>query len=437
MRRNLTVGILGETKYAESRAPLTPDDVRWLVDKGVSVEVETRKTRVFSDEEYRTSGAAVVDKFRRASLLVGIKEVEPNRLLPRKAYLFFSHTVKGQAHNMPLLQTCVDNHITLIDYERIVDRAGNRLVYFGRFAGVCGMADSLHYYGKKLDRIGSKNPFAVVRPAHEYGSLASLKKAVARLGESVRRNGIDGKTAPLIVGVTGHGHVLEGVREILDLIDPVEIHPRDMPQFVRHEKTACRRIFKIIFLREEKIRKKNGKGFYFEEYLRRPGLFVSNLDRYLPYITMLINTSYWDNRYPRLVPRSMVRRLARRKPFRLQFIGDISCDIAGSVELTNRATTPDEPVYTYLPRTDTYEAGCGVDGITILARDNLPAELPADASVEFSRQIRDYVYQIAAHGVVEVTAHAALPAEIRGAVITEGGMLTPAYRRLAKFLKRA
>lgn len=156
MRRNLCVGILRETKEHEGRAPLTPQDVKWLIKKGVKVEVESSPIRIFKDREYKKNGARIVDRFRNASLLIGIKEPKIEDLYDNKIYIVFSHTIKRQFQNMPLLKVLFEKKNTLVDYEKIVDLRGKRLVYFGRFAGICGTVDSLHYLGQKLQWQGIK-----------------------------------------------------------------------------------------------------------------------------------------------------------------------------------------------------------------------------------------------------------------------------------------
>jgi alanine dehydrogenase len=435
MRKPLSVGILRETKAYERRAPLTPADVKWLVKKRIKVEVQSSAERIFKDSEYKKNGAVIVEKFKNATLLLGIKSPHPEELFKNKIYMIFAHVAKGQAEGMPLLKSSLKNRITLIDYEKIADTWEDRLVYFGRFAGICGMIDSLTFYGRKLEWLGLANPFSAIKPALEYQSLSDAKKDVLRAGEKIRRHGFEKKSSPFIVGITGHGNVSSGAREILDLLHPIDVHPRDILKFVKHQKKMRNRIYRIVFVREEKFRSKSGRGFYFEEYMRHPNRFESNLDSYLPYINMLIHTSYWDERFPRMVTKKMIQTLSRKKIFRLKFIGDISCDINGSIELTHRATTPEEPTFTYNPKTKKYTRDYTSKGITILAVDNLPSELPGDASIEFSGMIRDYVYQVAAHGVKDVTKHAALPLEVRGAALTQNGKLTKNYRYLSNCLK--
>lgn len=434
MRDHLAVGILRETKGFEHRTPLVPSDVEWLVKRGVTVEVESSPHRAFQDGEYSACGARIVEKIENAGLLVGIKEPRVNDLHTNKAYMVFSHTAKGQPCNMPLLNACIRKKITLIDYEKIVDLYGSRLVFFGRFAGICGMVDSLHYLGRKLTARGIENPFAFIKPAFQYGSLDELKEDLDKVGQRIKTGGFVDELTPFIIGITGHGNVSRGAQEVLDLLKPVEIHPRDMREFIDHQRKQRHKVYKIVFLREEKFRSKKGKGFYFEEYLKHPRDFESNLDVYLPYINILMHTAYWDSRFPRLVPKDMVQVLFREQPFRLEFIGDLSCDVEGSVEITHMATAPDRPVFTYDPANDRYVDGFSSKGVTVLAVDNLPAELPKDASDDFSGLIRDYVYQIAAHGVTDITHHMAIPVEIRNAVVTEKGKLTKNSRYLRKFL---
>jgi len=435
MRKNLCVGILQETKEGEKRTPLVPADVNWLVRRGIKVEIQASKDRIFKDREYKKAGAKVANVLKKSTLLLGIKEPDPTILLDKKIYMVFSHTIKAQPNNMPLLKECLKRDVTLVDYEKITDTHDKRLVYFGRFAGICGLIDSLHYLGKRLEWKGIKNPFTLINPAQKYKTLHKVRDAMYRLDGSIRRNGFNKRLSPFIIGITGHGNVSRGVQEILEPLNPTEIHPKDMKKFIRHQKPMRKKIYKIVFLREEKFRAKDNKGFYFENYLERPERFESNLGFYLPYINVLLHTSYWDKRYPRMIKRDMIDRLYRKKHLRLEFIGDISCDVSGSIELTYRTGTQENPTFTYDPERGAFVDGYRSKGITILARDNLPAELPLDSSREFSKLLREYVYQIAAHGALDLTRHVAIPNEIRKAVITEKGRLSRDYRYLAKWVK--
>jgi alpha-aminoadipic semialdehyde synthase len=423
MKKKLCIGLLREPREDERRTPLTPADVKWLVKNGIKVEVESSDTRVFKDKNYERNGARVVDRFQNASLLLGIKQPKVESIYPQAIYMIFSHTMKGEPHNIPVLKALLEKKTTLIDYEKIVDSHGRRLVYFGRLAGICGLVDSLHYLGKKLEWRGRQNPFASLKPAYKYSSLEAINQMLASLEHLLYKKEFE--CTPFIIGILGHGNASKGLQEMLDLLNVEEVHPKDMLRFFRHQRRKNRKIYKITFLREEKIRSKEGKEFYFEEYLKNPEKFESNLDKYLPYLNMLINTAYWDDRYPRMVTKNMIHKLWRKKPFRLEFIADIPCDINGSIELTYKLTTISNPVFTYNPETRELKDGYKSPGITVLARDNLPSELPKDASVEFSSLIRDYVCQIATH---------AMPAEVRRAIIVEQGKLTKDFKYLQRFL---
>lgn len=435
-RKELTVGILAETKNKwERRAPLSPTDIAWLVRRGIRIEVEASASRIYKDSEYRRHGAKIVQKFKNARLLVGIKEPPIEALYPQSVYMIFSHTTKGQSNNRKLLKAFLVKKITLIDYEHITGPDKQRLVFFGRFAGVCGMIDTLHVYGQIMKAKGIPTPFSNLKKTLHYASFNKAREAIKTIRGKIKERGFDKRISPFIVGITGHGNVSQGAQEILSLLGGEKIHPRNIHQFIQTHKPAGKKIYALVFQREEKLRSKKGGGFYFEEYLKNPRSFESNLDCYLKDLNILINASYWDPRYPRLLPEKMVQNLYKKSPeFRLTTIGDLSCDIGGTIEITKMVTTPEKPAYTYLPKTGKILQGINPAGIAIMATDNLPCELPKEATQEFSSQIRDYVYQIAAHGALDVKNHHALPREIREAAIAQGGKLTTSYKYLGKYL---
>jgi len=175
MKSNLVIGILKETRStSECRAPLTPKDVALLIKKGIEVEVESDAKRIFDDSAYKKAGAKIVKELKGASIIVGIKNPALKKIMRDKIYLLFSHTIKGQKENIPFLKKMLSCNCTLIDYEKIVNSAGKREVYFGRFAGICGAIDSLFYFGRKTAAQGIKNSFEKLKPAHKYSSLAEV-----------------------------------------------------------------------------------------------------------------------------------------------------------------------------------------------------------------------------------------------------------------------
>ncbi|MFQ5713273.1 MAG: hypothetical protein ACE5GU_04520 [Candidatus Scalinduaceae bacterium] len=434
MRKTLVVGILPESKNTwERRAPLRPRDVAWLVKKKIPVEVASSSLRIYKDSQYRRAGAKIVPQFQKANLLVGIKEPPVDTLTPNSIYMVFSHTTKGQEYNQRLLATFLKKKITLIDYEHIKGSLGERLVYFGRYAGICGMIDTLHVFGQKVKLQGIPNPFSDLKNAVYYGNYGSAKTALDRVVEKIQRKGLDKKLVPFVIGILGHGNVSQGAQELLEHIEAVDIHPKGIELLARNRTYHKKKIYKLVFQREEKLRSKKGKSFYFEEYLNHPERFESNLDKLLPFLNILVNASYWDRRYPRLLPEAMLRKLYRTKPdFRLSVIGDLTCDIRGTIEITRRVTTASEPAFVYDPVSRKINNDLSHSGIAVMAIDNLPCEFPKESSMEFAEQIRDYVYQIAAHGVIDVTNHNALPNVIRNAAVTQNGRLTRRFKYLKK-----
>ncbi|NQT33459.1 MAG: hypothetical protein HQ594_07295, partial [Candidatus Omnitrophica bacterium] len=202
----------------------------------------------------------------------------------------------------------------------------------------------------------------------------------------------------------------------------------------RNRNFANNDVYKIVFLQEEKVTNKKKKGFNPEEYKNDPSDYRSNMGEYLPSLNILINAGYWDKRFPKLVPKSMIRRAYQKKHFKLEFIGDISCDIDGSIEMNHRVTSPEEPVYTYDPKKNEHIDGYKAKGVTVLAVDNLPCEMPVESSEYFSKVIRDYIYQLTVNGDKNVTTHPNIPSEIRRSVITQNRKLTRDYRYLERYI---
>ncbi len=432
MRKSLVVGILPESKNEwERRAPLSPKDVAWLVKKNISVEVASSPLRIYKDAQYARSGAKIVTEFKKANLLVGIKEPPIDTLIPDSVYMVFSHTTKGQTYNRNLLTAFLKKKITLIDYEHITGSLGQRLVYFGRYAGICGMIDTLHVFGRKAKLLDNPNPFSDLKSAVHYGTFGSAKRALEQVVNEIQKKGFEKKITPFVIGILGHGNVSRGAQEVLECMGAIEIHPRDIDILSRSRTSHKKTIYKLVFHREEKFRSKKGKGFYFEEYLKHPDRFESNLDKSLPFLNILVNASYWDKRYPKLLSEAMLRRLYSTNPdFRLSVIGDLSCDIKGTIEITKKATTSSEPAFVYDPVAKEISNDLSHNGIAVMAVDNLPCEFPKESSMEFAEQVREYVYQVAAHGITDITNHHALTNAIRNAVVTQNGRLTHQFKYL-------
>jgi alpha-aminoadipic semialdehyde synthase len=211
------IGIRREDKSDwERRAPLTPEHVRRLAGDGIDIHVQRSAKRAFADDDYAGAGARLGDDLDGCRVVMGVKEIPPDELRSDTTYLFFSHTTKGQPHNMPMLRRLIELGATLIDYENVVDDRGLRLIFFGRHAGYAGMIDGLWALGRRLELEGHTTPFAELRPAHAYADLDEARAAIAAAGERIRDRGLPETLHPLVFGITGTGNVSSGEREILD-----------------------------------------------------------------------------------------------------------------------------------------------------------------------------------------------------------------------------
>jgi len=428
------IGIRREDKSRwEARAPLTPEDVRHLTaEHGVRFQVQASPHRVFRAEEYRAAGAAVVEELRDCPIILGVKEIPVRCFEPGKTYVFFSHTIKGQPANMPMLRRIIELGCTLIDYERIVDGQGRRLVFFGRFAGLAGMIDTLWALGRRLEYEGIGTPLAQVRRAYEYENADHARREIARVGEQIRRDGLPDAIQPLVFGFAGYGHVSQGAQEILDLLPVHQVDPDELADLPRSGADCC----KTVFQEKHTVERVDGGAFDLQDYCDRPDRYRSRFIRYLPHLTVLVNGIYWTPAHPRLVTCAQLRELfAGRERPRLRVIGDISCDINGSIECTVRTTEPDDPVYVYDPQTGQVIPGVAGEGPVILAVDFLPCELPADASRHFGQALRPFIPALARADLGGALAASGLPPELQRATIVYRGELTGPYRYLEAALR--
>lgn len=432
----MIIGIRREDKNEwEARVPLTPSDVAELCrDYGFEFRVQPSPIRAFSEEEFLAAGAKISEDLSACDLILAVKEIPSHLLLPAKTYLFFSHTIKGQKYNMPMLKRLLELRATLIDYERIVDENGRRLVFFGRYAGIAGMLDTLWAWGQRLSHLGYDTPLAQVKRALEYRTLEAARTAIQRIGEVISAQGLPPKLSPAIIGFTGYGHVSQGAQEIAALLPVQELTPEELPEFVQSGNFSNRLIYKVVFKEADLVRPvHSGATFDLQEYYQHPERYSARFSDYLPYLTIVVNGIYWDARYPRLITKEYLR--ANYPRLRLQVIGDISCDIEGAVECTVEATTPGNPVYVYDPQTGQITYGVKGTGPVILAVDNLPCELPRDASQMFSRVLKQFIPPLARCSFPPDFAALALPPELRRATIVYRGELTPDYRYLAQYIE--
>jgi len=420
----------------ERRVPLVPDDVRNLISDGFSFVVEESKKRAFADEDYQEVGCEIVERISGCPLVIGLKEIPVDAFESETVYVFFSHTIKGQPANMPMLKRVLDLGCTVIDYERIVDEDGKRLIFFGNYAGYAGAIDTLWALGRRLASEGLETPFAALKQAAGYPSLDGAMEAVRSVGETIGRDGLPPEISPLVLGVAGYGNVSKGAQAILDLLPLEEVRPALLLDgSIQGDRSNGVPIRKAVFREEDTVLRLDPSApFDLQEYYDHPERYRAAFERYLPKLDVLINCIYWEPKYPRLVTKDALRRLFEGDSPRLRVIGDISCDIEGGVESTVKATEPDDPVYVYLPAEDRVVSGVEGAGPVVMAVDILPSELPREASTYFSQILAGFVPAIAGADYAVDYAALDLPPELKRAVIAHRGELTPDYVYLTEHL---
>lgn len=434
-----TIGIRREDKSEwERRVPLTPRKMRELRDKhGIEFCVQPSPVRVFRETEFEQAGAKVQDDLSPASVVFAVKEIPAKYFEPGKTYIFFAHVIKGQAYNMPMLKRMMELGCNLIDYEKVTDERGRRLIFFGWHAGVVAMIDSLWALGQRLAWEGVANPFTGIRDTYTYDNLEAARKDVRAAGERIKTEGLPAAITPLIIGVSGYGNVGRGIQEILTDLPAVEIQPADLARVASDPNASRNVVYRVTFKEEHSVKPKAaGAQFDLQEYYKHPERYEACFEQYLPYLTVLMNSNYWAGQYPRAVTKEQIRKLfgGPQTP-RLRVIGDASCDIEGGIECTVKSTEPGDPVYVYDPDTGATTMGVAGHGPVILAVDILPSELPREASEYFADILGPFIPTIAQADYGVPFEKLDVPPEIRRAVILYHGELTPDYKYIEQYLK--
>ena len=427
------VGIRREDKSVwERRVPLVPADVARLQQGGLTFHVQQSDKRAFADADYTRAGARVVPELSEASIIMGVKEIPPERIEPERVYVYFSHTIKGQPANMPALRRLIEAGCTLIDYERVVDDDGRRLVFFGPYAGLAGMIDSLWALGQRLQHEGLRTPFAAIQPAHRYADLAHARRSIEEVGRAIHQDGLPAALQPFVCGFAGYGQVSQGAQQVYDWLGVQEVAPGDLATL----QPAPHTCHKVVFREEHLVEPEDGTAaFDLQEYYDYPERYRPAFWPYAEQLQVLVNCIYWEPRYPKLLSRAQFQQLfgGGVQP-RLRVVGDITCDIDGSLACTTRATEPGNPVYVYDPETGDTADGVAGTGPVVLAVDFLPCELPVDASQHFSADWSRFVPGLARADFTQPLAASGLPIELQRATIVYRGALTDDYRYLEEHL---
>lgn len=370
----LRIGILRESKKPHDlRTPLIPDDCLALVTAypGLSIRVQPSPYRCYTNQEYLDAGCTVQEDLSGCHLIMGVKEVALDQLLRNHSYAFFSHTIKAQPYNRDLMRHMIQNQITLHDYELMVNESGQRTVAFGYWAGIVGAWHGLRMWGLR------NGTFTWPR-ALEIGSYQALQQILRH--HDTRFDKPDG--SPLRVVVCGSGRVGQGAIQVLNDAGMLAVSPRDFLSDQPNIPSTIRGFYTVLHS-ADLFRTRDGSPFIREAFYTHPQDFESCVRPYLSGADLMINTIYWDPSAPRYFDPPFIRS----PEFAIQQIADISCDIEGSVPLTLRSSSIDQPYYgiskTTLQETHPFE----INSVDIMAVDNLPCELPADASRDFSRAL--------------------------------------------------
>jgi alpha-aminoadipic semialdehyde synthase len=439
---NNKIGIRLEDKNKwETRTPIIPEDVKALIEKeSLDFIVQSSPIRSFIDSEYTKVGARVSSDLSDANIIFAIKEIPIPLLESNKTYIFFSHTIKGQSHNMPMLKRILELNATLIDYEKVVNEKGFRLIFFGNYAGLAGMNQALWAYGHRIKaNLGISTPFLKLKHTYQYNGIAGLKTAVSEVGKEIIEKGLPEELIPMIIGFAGYGNVSKGAQSVLDFLPVKELDPSELSDFLYQNEEGFSRnhVYKVVFKEEHMVKPVEGE-FELQEYYKH-GLekYYGVFEEYLQYLSILINGIYWSEKYPRLLSKQFAKDMFQSKiAVRLQVIGDISCDVEGGIEPNLMTTEPDNPVFIYNPFTEQAKIGLEGDGLAIMAVDNLPCELPKASSSNFSKTLFPFIPAIAKADYSKPYTDLDLPKVIKDAVITHQGDLTPNYRYLQEYLDR-
>jgi len=385
----------------DRRVVLDPKSCKNLLSTFPSAEliIESSPIRAFSDMDYSSAGLEVVADVSAAEVLIGVKEVPIEALIPNKSYFFFSHTIKKQPYNRKLLQAILDKNITLYDHETLVNESNHRLIGFGYYAGVVGAYNGLRALGLKL------NCFELPK-ATDLNDRAALNAQLDLL------------TIPNVkIVLTGSGRVGQGAKEILDHLNIKKV---SVDQFINNSfKEAVYVQLDVL----DYCKRKDGTTLGKKDFFNYPEAYQSTFDRFTSVADFFIAGHF----YGKGAPAFFTREQAKSPRFNLKVVADISCDIDGPVACTIRPSTIDKPIYGYDAETETEVNFSNASAIAVMAVDNLPCELPKDASEGFG------------HTFVEKIIPAFFNQDASGVLkrskMTENGKLTDAFSYLQAYIE--
>jgi alanine dehydrogenase len=400
----MKIGVILEGKNPpDKRVPFTPEQCKFIQDTYPSVDLVVQRSsiRAFKDEAYSSAGITLVEDLNDRDVIFGVKEVNKEDLLSDKIFFFFSHTIKEQPYNRDLLEAVIKKNIQLIDYECLTKSTGGRLVGFGRYAGIVGCYNSFLAYGKRTDTFTLK---------------------AANLCDD--RNEMEGELPKIIlpsnykIALTGLGRVAGGAIEVLNKMGVKQVSPAD---YLTQEFTEA--VFTQLAVNDY-FRKPSGELFERKEVYNNPERFESDFLKFAAVSDMYIPCHYWDSNGPFIFTKEDMKH----PDFKIRTIADISCDIDGPVPSTIRPSTIADPIYQYNIDSDSETTDINDRVITVMAVDNLPCELPKDASEDFGNELIKNILPSLIGEDSETIIHRAS--------IAKDGDLTANYEYLRGYLNR-
>jgi len=355
----IRIGIIKEGKVpADKRVPFTPEHCTRIEagHENVEVIIQSSEIRAIKDQEYIDAGLKVQDDISECDILLGVKEVPLDDLIPNKTYFFFSHTYKEQPYNAKLLKEILKKNIQLVDYELIKGINGARLIGFGRYAGIVGAYNGFRAWGEK-------NKTFILKPAHECHDRIEMEGQLSKID----------LPSNFKMVMSGHGRVGKGAREIVKLLDIKEVSAEDF---------LTKKFDEPVYAHidsDDYNDREDGSAFDRKHFYANPEMYVSAFYRFATEADMYLACHYWDADAPLI----LTKEDYRKEDFKIKLIADISCDILEPIASTLRPSTIADPFYGYDPTTGEEGEFYDAKTIGIMAVDNLPCELPRDASKDF------------------------------------------------------
>lgn len=361
----MKIGVIREGKNPpDKRVPFTAEHCVEIMKSfpGTEVVVQPSDIRAIKDEEYLKASVKLQEDLSDCDVLFGVKEVPKDMLIPHKTYFFFSHTYKEQPYNASLLKAILDKKIRLVDYEMLTNPKGGRLVAFGRYAGIVGAYNGLRGWAKQYEQTD-------LRKASDCHDREVMNEELKKLSFS----------KPIKIALTGKGRVSNGAVETLKVLGIREVSPSD---YLTQEfsETVFTQLNVMDYI-------KGSEGFVKSEFYSNPSAFQSDFMKFAKVTDLYIAGHYWDSHAPYI----FTREDAKHPEFKIKMVADVSCDIDGPVASTLQPSTIADPFYGYDPQSEKVVPFGEVGSIGVMAVDNLPCELPRNASHDFGRDLIDKV----------------------------------------------